>query len=255
MNKLYSYGSSSKGNAYAVMFDDIFSTTIILDAGVNVFHNLQDVNRIWLQRASHVFISHEHGDHTRHLKNVLNNALLCKVVAPEKVKNELIKRGRLGAYVGRFVAFNPHWITQLPNSPLVFKCLKISHNSVANFGYQIIHKELDTGVLYITDCGSFNPEQLDLELLAKTKLFLIESNHPHDLDPSNFKFAVQTSNQGHFNNKQAEKLVEYIEQELGRDIKSQVVWIHSSAGFFDELQQCDKYGKRLKAQALECVEF
>ncbi|QJR43657.1 hypothetical protein HLA87_02565 [Mycoplasma miroungigenitalium] len=258
MSKLFSYGSSSKGNCYLITFDDIFSTSIVLDAGINVLRNKQDSNRVAFQRCDYIFISHEHIDHSKYLKSFLDYCLSAKCVISSGAWNELKKQTpALKSNSHRVDIIDPQSdkVVSLANSPLIIKVLKVLHNSLGNNGYQIFNTETDTGVLYITDCGSFNPEQLDDYILQKTTLFMIESNHLANMPVIDFKTQVQTSDFGHFNNEQAIKLVNYIEERIGRDIKEQVVWLHTSPSEFEKLKQSDTFGKRLKSQGLECVEF
>lgn len=244
--KITSYGSSSAGNCYFVDFEVEHGLSsefnILIDIGVNITTKRSDPNFIKFSLVRYLFITHEHIDHTKYLKQFLEfNNLATVIIHPECLKALYDKQPSLRFYQNRFQILMPPVLTyeRLPldikntDSSLKVYPIKVEHNSKANNGYFIT---LDTNVypkrrvFFITDCGSIKVNQfIDNENISAADIYLIESNHPEGLIAKDLKTEIQTSPLGHFNSKQALQLVDFLKRHVDKNIEQKVVWIHTSS--------------------------
>ncbi|UWD34034.1 MBL fold metallo-hydrolase [Mesomycoplasma molare] len=250
-----SYGSSSKGNAYYIVTNQ--AKRIIIDLGLDVLKNKQSPHYEHLLNVDYVFISHEHVDHTRHLKKFLENNLKAKVhIAQESFEKLCSKDKWFWLNKARFF-----W-TPLEKAGAIWTnkdfqvtSIKVEHNSKANFGYFIDFYNGEN-ILYITDCGSINLGQFKNLDFKDLKTIMIESNYDDEREPTAFsiKEETQRSMVGHFSYKQSMKLISFIFNKIKDDAKNygikdasiiekllslNVFLIHTSAKDFNSLKNKD----------------
>ncbi|AXJ68525.1 MBL fold metallo-hydrolase [Mycoplasmopsis bovis] len=270
--KITSYGSSSAGNCYFVDFEVEHGLSsefnILIDIGVNITTKRSDPNFIKFSLVRYLFITHEHIDHTKYLKQFLEfNNLATVIIHPECLKALYDKQPSLRFYQNRFQILMPPVLTyeRLPldikntDSSLKVYPIKVEHNSKANNGYFIT---LDTNVypkrrvFFITDCGSIKVNQfIDNENISAADIYLIESNHPEGLIAKDLKTEIQTSPLGHFNSKQALQLVDFLKRHVDKNIEQKVVWIHTSSWFYETLSKTDPFGFRFHPTNTESVQM
>ena len=72
--KIKSIASSSKGNAYLI---SDFQTTVLIECGISLKELKRKTNFIVPGVIDACLISHEHGDHSKSLKDLLNAGVRC----------------------------------------------------------------------------------------------------------------------------------------------------------------------------------
>ncbi|EIN15187.1 Hypothetical protein, putative metallo-hydrolase/oxidoreductase [Mycoplasmopsis agalactiae 14628] len=268
--EITSYGSSSAGNCYFVDFGvDHYLTSgfnILIDIGVNITSKKADPNYEKFAQVRYLFISHEHSDHTKYLKQFLDfNSLATVIIHPECLKALYERQPALKLYHKRFELVTPGTMPyRLPlnikdtNSCLEVYPIKVEHNSKANNGYFIT---LDANiypkrrVFFITDCGSIKVKQFISKNIKEADIYLIESNHPEDLIVNDLKTEIQASNLGHFNSTQALRLVNFLKLHIDKNIEQKVVWIHTSSLFYEALSSADPFGLRFHPTNTERIQM
>jgi phosphoribosyl 1,2-cyclic phosphodiesterase len=161
--------SGSGGNMTYIRTE---TTKILVDAGISLPEaKRRTYNRdLDLDDIDAVLITHEHGDHVRFLPTVLSrtNATLYINRLSFDALSEAVKI-RLIDYPIKFIEENKKYRIR----DLDFLTLKLSHDSVNNFGFVFIASE--KRLAYITDTGFFPLHYLDL--LKQVDALVIEANH------------------------------------------------------------------------------
>lgn len=92
--KIKSIASSSKGNAYLI---SDFQTTVLIECGISLKELKRKTNFIVPGVIDACLISHEHGDHSKSLKDLLNAGVRCYALKEcLKLKRLIIITGRKG---------------------------------------------------------------------------------------------------------------------------------------------------------------
>ncbi len=131
-------GSGSKGNSYLL---ETPTGTLILDAGIK-FKDIQKALDFNLSKVRGCLITHEHGDHSKAVKDILKAGI--------DVYTSLETAGQIGIaeshrtqMVDDGIQFSVGDFTVLP--------FKTEHDAVNPFGYLIMYKPTGEKILFATD--------------------------------------------------------------------------------------------------------
>lgn len=135
--KLKILGSSSRGNGYIL---DNGTEALLIECGVP-FQGVQKAVNFDVHRIVGCVISHEHGDHAKHVQKVLDSRIPCYSSA--------------GTATALGLSNNPLVVCMDSNKPYCvggFKVMgfDVQHDAEEPFGYLIHHEEMGT-VLFATD--------------------------------------------------------------------------------------------------------
>ena len=135
--KLKILGSSSAGNAY--VFDN-GKEALLVECGMP-YKSIQKSVDFDISRIRGCVISHEHGDHAKHVQKVLDARIPCYM---SDGTAEALKI-RSNALVRRTEEFKPYQL-----GGFTIQGFSVQHDAAEPFGYLIHHKEMGT-VLFATD--------------------------------------------------------------------------------------------------------
>lgn len=130
-------GSSSAGNGY--VFDN-GKESLLVECGMP-YKSIQKAVDFDISRIKGCVISHEHGDHTKHIHKVLDARIPCYMSAgtAEALK---VEDNALVRHTEEFKAYRLGGFT--------IQGFSVQHDAAEPFGYLIHHKEMGT-VLFATD--------------------------------------------------------------------------------------------------------
>ncbi|WP_321437133.1 MBL fold metallo-hydrolase [uncultured Bacteroides sp.] len=139
--KLRIFGSSSKGNGYAIQAQD--GKVLLLEAGVPAAELLRIYNPDQIEGC---LISHEHGDHMGRIKDYLQKGIKC--VINDSTSQKVIQS--LDQYKWSTKMINPKKMLAEGLGKFTFKPFELFHD-VPCSGFLILHDELKMPLLFATD--------------------------------------------------------------------------------------------------------
>ena len=145
--------SSSLGNAYIVSDGE---TSILLDAGIP-YKDLQVKSNFKVNDVSACFVSHEHGDHSKAVKELLKGAIDVYALPETLSALKVIEHHRTHSVV--------------PNETIDIKTLKIMpvtmHHDVPCVGYMVYSEKTGERLFFATDTYkiTINPQAIDYLIL------------------------------------------------------------------------------------------
>jgi len=160
--KLKVLGSSSAGNSYIFESDN---SALIVEAGYPLKEVLKAIN-FDREKIQGCLVSHEHGDHSKYIKDYLNNGIKC--LTPPYYSQLL---NNMNAYTVE----EQTSIKVGDNRGFVCTPLEMIHD-VECYGYTIYHPEMGS-VLFITDT-EYVPHDLGF---FKFSHIMIEANYGEDI--------------------------------------------------------------------------
>lgn len=135
--KLKILGSSSAGNGY--VFDN-GKEALLVECGMP-YKSIQKVVNFEISRFVGAIVSHEHGDHAKHIHKVLDARIPCYMSAGTATALRL-NDNALVRQTDEFKAYRLGGFT--------IQGFSVQHDAAEPFGYLIHHKEMGT-VLFATD--------------------------------------------------------------------------------------------------------
>ena len=135
--KLTILGSSSAGNGY--VFDN-GKEALLVECGMS-YKSIQKAVNFDISRFVGAIISHEHGDHAKHIHKVLDARIPCYMSAGTATALR-IDDNALVRYTEEFKAYRLGGFT--------IQGFSVQHDAAEPFGYLIHHEEMGT-VLFATD--------------------------------------------------------------------------------------------------------
>lgn len=135
--KLKILGSSSAGNAY--VFDN-GKEALLVECGIP-YKSIQKAVNFDISRFVGAIVSHEHGDHAKHVQRVLDARIPCYMSGGTA---EALKI-RSNALVKCTEEFKPYRL-----GGFTIQGFSVQHDAAEPFGYLIHHEEIGT-VLFATD--------------------------------------------------------------------------------------------------------
>ena len=222
MFNLYVLGSTSKGNCIYVDCGDV---RILLDCGLSLKQTklkLHNIN-VPLSSIDYVFITHEHIDHIRCLKQLVNNynikviasrGTLSKVDIPSSSKIHIKDRQEI----------------KLKN--LTVSAQRISHDALEPLCFSIVNS-MSERLLYLTDCGTaryLNYKDYDV--------YIVEANYSVDQIEMNYieskihrvQYERAMSGAGHLS---LDETIDFLQKNIGTNTK-EIVLSHLSSDNADK---------------------
>lgn len=137
--KLKVFGSSSKGNAYALTDDS--GNTLLIECGVP-FIEIKKYLSFNISSIVGCIVSHSHGDHIGYAKEYLNNGINMSMSLDTATESSLLKHHRVKI-------IEPHKKYASLYSNFIFLAVELKHD-VTCYGFVIKHAEMGNTV-FITD--------------------------------------------------------------------------------------------------------
>ena len=192
--KVVILASGSKGNS---IYIETPKTKILIDSGISLLQiKMRLLNQgIELNQLNSIFITHEHIDHIKCLKNIAK-ATNATIYLNKKTYNEIYDIEMFPVYF-----INPD--TKYTINDLVVVPITMSHDAVNCYGYLLkeLGKENSTFAT-LTDTGYIDSKYF--KILSSIKTVLIESNHDVDMLKNSGRTPVLInrilSNKGHLSN-------------------------------------------------------
>ncbi len=159
--------SGSSGNMTYIEFRDV---AFILDSGISL-PNAKERTNIDFNKVKALFVTHEHGDHTKFLRTV-SKKLDVPIYISKKSFGGLLKKDRDMIKEDCKVFFieeDSHYNIL----GIDIYTLKLSHDAKSCLGF--IFKEDGKSLAYITDTGFFPTNYLNV--VSGVNALIIESNH------------------------------------------------------------------------------
>lgn len=187
--------SGSKGNMTYIEFD---REAVLIDAGISLL-NAKKRSSVDFSKVKNIFITHEHGDHTKFLATVANK-LGATIYINKDSFNKFSKEVKESLSKNKimFIEADAHYKL---NEDIDFYTLHLSHDAASCLGY--IFKEKNKSIGYITDTGYF-PLQY-LKVVSLLDALIIESNHNIEMlmnSPRDIRLKERIlSSSGHMSNK------------------------------------------------------
>ena len=192
MFKLTVFGTGSRGNSALVSDGE---TNILIDCGI-MPHVVQDVINIWEINA--VLLTHEHGDHTKHIKHFANN--YAKQIYATKGTLENIQC---------FISVPVEYGKEFYIGTLSITPFPLSHDAAEPCGF-FIRNSLGETLVWASDTGTMNGLTMD----KPADCYVLEANYDEDeidarLESGEMKYeglhGRLTSEFGHLSCQQAAK--------------------------------------------------
>ncbi len=170
--KVVVLASGSKGNAIYIETNE---TKILIDAGISLLQIKLRLKKqgIYFNELDAVFITHEHIDHIKYLKTILNSTNATVFV------NKLTYKAIVKKQIYDIEQFPVYFInsdTKYKINNLVIVPIQMSHDAANCYGYLV--KELDkenSTFATLTDTGVLDSRYY--KILSSIRTILIESNH------------------------------------------------------------------------------
>lgn len=146
--KLKTISTGSKGNAYIL---ETNTETLLIECGVTM-HNIKKAIDFNVSKIKGCVITHEHGDHSKHAKNLINQGI--EIYATPGTFRAL----KINTQNHRVTQFskdnNDNWNNQKIGG-FTIKPFDINHDAAEPVGFLIHHPECGT-TLYLTDTSYSN---------------------------------------------------------------------------------------------------
>lgn len=193
--KFYSLASSSKGNCYYISNKN---EGILIDAGITLkdMLSLLSLAQIKIETIKAIFITHEHYDHIKGLKQI-NKLLNVPIYGSYGTLQELLNKDLIGHDIKLYeINKKPAYLDELK-----IEAFHTSHDSAESLGYAISTNDkkisICTDLGYVVEGGFKEIEDSDL--------LLLESNYDENMlingiYPYNLKKRIM-SKLGHLSNK------------------------------------------------------
>lgn len=195
MSFLYSFCSSSKGNA-TYLGDK--KSGILIDVGVGIRQLTADLNALDVQTSAikGIFITHEHSDHIKGLKTVLKY-IDVPVYATAKTLFVLYDTNVLSEDIGIPIADE----TIIQSGDLQVTAFNTPHDSAHSVGF-VVNTAQDKKITVCTDLGYVTASIYNK--LRDSDLCMLESNYDTNmLDVGDYPYFLKSrikSNRGHLSN-------------------------------------------------------
>jgi len=222
-------GSNSNGNCYILQASN---STLILELGVN-FKDIKNGIDYDYSKVAGALITHEHGDHAKCVKEVINNAInvyaSSGTIEAIGIKSNRLKSIEVGIpfYIGPFrvLAFN------------------VNHDAAQPLGFMIHHDECGN-LLFITDT-TYLPDYF-----INVNHVFIEANYCEQILESR-KASVHPSlyarvKRSHLSIQDCQRMIKNIEMD---DVRT-ITLIHLSDGNSDEIEFVKKVKKQTGKQVI-----
>ncbi|KIH70050.1 MBL fold metallo-hydrolase [Salinicoccus roseus] len=157
--RIQTIGSGSSGNCYMISDDN---TTILLEAGIQ-FDKVQKALNFKTRKVKGVFITHEHGDHSKYTKDYLKGGLNCWMTPGTK--------DALNLNHHRLFTLNYKQTTRIGS--LVVMPYETQHDVAEPCGY-LIKSDHGSKLLFATDTYYIKYKFPDVTHM------LLEVNHDYD---------------------------------------------------------------------------
>lgn len=204
MLKINCIQSGSKGNCYILEHNE---QMIMLDCGSPLLQNY--LTKLNLNKLSHVFITHKHGDHCKYI-NLINRLQNLNLICNDETYDEILKLTKNNCNLNRI---NCDWS----------EIIDIPHDAKNN-GYILSFGGFKIG--YFTDIGHI-PENWDLEKFRNLDILLFEANYVDEIINSrDIVLSLKTrlmSGLGHLSFKQSRVFINKIKTKCMK-----VLFIHRS---------------------------
>lgn len=208
--------SGSKGNATIIKTK---TSKILIDIGISFLslnNKLKDKNHD-INNVDTLFITHEHQDHIRGLKTLLNKKIIKNVYLTKGTFNSLPNEVR------KLFPVNTNFIEadiKFNYQDLLVTPFLLSHDASEPIGYVI--ESNNKKAVFLTDTGYV--DQSYFELLKNADMYLLEANHdPEMLMNSRRPFHLKrriVSEKGHLGNNEAAWLI----NEFIKERDEEVIW-------------------------------
>ena len=197
--KVVILASGSKGNS---IYIETSKTKILIDSGISLLQTKLRLHNqgIELNQLNGIFITHEHIDHIKYLKNIAK-ATNATIYLNKKTYNEIVRKNIYDIEMFPVYFINPD--TKYTINDLVIVPITMSHDAVNCYGYLLkeLGKENSTFAT-LTDTGYLNTKYF--KILSSIKTILIESNHDVEMLKNSGRTPVLInrilSNKGHLSN-------------------------------------------------------
>lgn len=160
-NKIYIFGSSSKGNS--VYFKE---PRILIDLGFS-YKTYSKYDPNFFLKTDYIFLTHEHDDHLKPttLIKVLETSPNTKIIIPQRMANVIIqeewckkkkiKQSKLYEYSDRFLVALPMNLPSQFVGNIAFMPHITSHGPITNVAIELVYN--NQHVLYASDLDDFDP--------------------------------------------------------------------------------------------------
>ncbi len=192
----YSICSSSKGCATYIQGNK--GKGILIDAGLSFSSLKKSLNNISIdiESLSAIFITHEHSDHIKGLKSIINNINIPVYSALETIN--FIKQKYDFAENINFQSID----NEILIYDIIVNCFDVPHDASSPYGYVIsLHKGKKIGIC--TDLGHITSNVYNN--LVDCDIILLESNYDYSMLYNNIKYPTFIKNRidsklGHLSN-------------------------------------------------------
>ena len=165
-----SFSSGSSGNCYLIKSE---TTAILVDAGISgkkIFDGLNMTNTPREQLAA-LLITHEHVDHTKSLRTMMNRQKTLKAYANAMTWKQ-ISCPICEEQIGVFQTGEPFLI-----GDILVKSFPVSHDAAEPVGYTFTSGEKQIGI--VTDTGCMSDEIITC--IKEADILILEANHDVDM--------------------------------------------------------------------------
>lgn len=165
-----SFSSGSSGNCYLVKSE---TTAILVDAGISgkkIFEGLEMTNTP-REQLSALLITHEHGDHTKSLRTLVNRHKTLRAYANEKTWKQ-ISCSVCEEQRGVFTTGECFEI-----GDILVKSFPVSHDAADPVGYTFLSGGKQIGI--VTDTGCMSDEIISS--VKEADILILEANHDVDM--------------------------------------------------------------------------
>ncbi|MCQ2105902.1 MAG: MBL fold metallo-hydrolase [Fibrobacter sp.] len=172
--RLKIFGSSSAGNCYLL---DNGKEALMIEAGVNIKNTIVKEMGMSIARIAGCLISHEHGDHTRDLRDVTRKYRIPTYASQGTAK---------ATGNQRIITIEPNQMTRIGGFKVI--AWDAMHDAAQPFGFLIWHEDMGW-LLFATDTYCI-PVSIN-----GINHIVIECNYSEDLIEANYKRGIITKGQ------------------------------------------------------------
>lgn len=189
--KIDCLGSGSSGNCYILEFNS--GDIIILDAGVP-FKDIKKALGYRRTKVKGVFITHEHGDHTRAVKDMIEDGMYLFMSEGTAGMLGIQSKPRVKTLTAGKKEIIEDYIHVMP--------LDAVHNAEQPFMYTVTDKRTDESLAFITDSSYVNYS------FNKFNYLLFECNYISDIAKSQRSRGIYSHSENHMSLSSCVKLLE-----------------------------------------------